>query len=187
MIKRIKIISLIIAISFSSCSKTSTPKEYLHQSRISFDEYKKDVRILEELTLARLDSIRDYRNEKGVYSAKSVKVIIDTIFYESSSNKIVYLCIKKIKNKYATIQDSENKEGIEYDGECYIGKKDITNNTFIILKNLKYSTSTPGIDGYHYALKALRLMYFREMNYIDKKYNINDTRFWDSIIWQEID
>ena len=180
-----KIISLIVVLSFISCNKTSTPKEYLHQSRISFDEYKKDVRILEELTLARLDSIRDYHNEKGIYSAKSVKVIIDTIFYESSSNKIVYLCIEKIKNKYATIQDPENKEGIEYDGECYIEKKDITNNTFIILKNLKYSTSSPGVDGYPYALKTLRLMYFREMNYIDKKYNINDTRFWNSRVWEK--
>ena len=173
----------IILIS-SSCSKTSTPKEFLYKTNTPTIIYQRDVKKLTSLTKKRFDSIRIADEKEGIYSSKVIEIIIDTIFY-GSDNKIVYLSIDKSKNKYAKIQDPKNKEGIQYDGECFIGERDKVHNTFIILKNLKYSVSSSGTDGYEYVLKTLREMYFREMGYIDKRYNINDTRFWDSDVWKQ--
>ena len=31
----------------------------------------------------------------------------------------------------------------------------------------------------------IRKDYLRKMNYIEGEYNINDTRFWDSYLWEE--
>ncbi len=178
------ILILIVFLISSSCSKTSTPKEFLYKTNIPTITYQRDVKKLTALTQSWLDSIRIVKEKKGVYSSKTLEVVIDTIFY-GTNNKIAYLVVNKSKNKYAKTQDLKNKEGIQYNGECFIGERDSVHKTFIISKNLKYSVSSSDMDGYEYVLKTLREMYFREIGYIDKRYNINDIRFWDSDVWKQ--
>jgi len=183
MIRKYFYLSLLLVLLFS-CSKTSTPKEFMNTTSVPIDMYQNDVKYLEKLTYDRLDSISKKNISKGVYNTIPVSIIIDTIFY-GPSNKVSYLSIEKRKNKYSKIQNPNNKEGIQYNGECYIGTKDLNNNSFTILKSLRYTVSSSEKKGYNTVLKSLRVSYLREMNYVDGCFNINDIRFWDSDAWHE--
>jgi len=178
MFNNISLTSILIAAFFCSCNKTSTPKEYLYKVEIPKEIYQKDVQNLQERILARFDSIHIVEETKGEYTRKYVETIVDTIFY-GPSNKIAFLAVSMGKDKYVADAQPNNPDGIVYNGECFIGvKKDSTN---VILKSLKYSVSSS--QSYERVLKTLREMYYREMKYIEGRYNINDTRFWDSSVW----
>ena len=176
--------TLILSMLLGSCSKTSTPKEFINKKTVPLQIYKKDKKHLEKLTHYRLDSIRIAKEKRGVYYSKVIEVIVDTIFY-GPNDKIVYLSIDKSTNKYAIIQNPYNKEGIDYDGYCYIGIKNSKNNSFNILKRLKYSVGSSDIGSYNTVRNSLRRRYLKKMNYIEGRYNINDTRFWNSNVWNK--
>jgi hypothetical protein len=178
MINNTAFISILIALVFCSCNKTSTPKEFLYEPETPKEVYQVDVKNLEELTLERYDSIRITKESEGIYKSKYSEIKIDTIFY-GSLGKIAYLAVGTRNNKYVAESQLNDSGGVEYVGECFIGvKKD---DTYQILKPLKYSVNS--YQSYDRVLKSLREIYFREMEYIEGMYNINDTRFWDSSVW----
>ena len=171
-LKEMKAIVYLILLAFTtSCTKnTSTPEEFINTNKVTKEAYKKDLELLTDAIKAHYDSINNVVNPRAV--SKLVSAKIDTVFY-GNSNKIVFLAL-------LTRENYNTEKGIQYAGECYIGyKKDRVENLY----NLKYSsTSTESLEEVH---KIIRKIYFREMKNIEGNYNINDTRFWDSRVWEE--
>ena len=154
----------------SCVHKTSTPKEFINNYIIQKEFYKKDLTLLSNAVEVHYDSINNIVNPHHVTKILNVK--IDTIFY-GNDHKIVFLALLTNKNEYA-------EKGIQYAGECYIAYK---KNEIENLYQLKYSsTSTISLKE---VSQMLRENYLQEMNYIEGRYNINDTRFWNSNVWKE--
>lgn len=162
--------SILFIFIVSCAQKTSTPKEYMNINKVSKDIYRKDLYSLADALKFHYDSINSVVNTRNVTKLLNVK--IDTIFY-NNDNKIVFLAVLTKENDYA-------KKGIQYSGECYIGYK---KSNIEDIYQLKYSsTSTKSLKE---VSEMIRKTYLVEMNYIKGRHNINDTRFWDSYVWQE--
>lgn len=167
-------ILIIFLFAVISCTKTSTPIEFLNDFQIDEMEYQSDLKQLEQLTWKRFDSIRNtYKTPKG----ESIEIYIDTVFY-SKDDKVVFLSILKQENPYAY----NNNEGISYIGNCFIASK--KSKSIRILNKLKYSSTSDEVDGFVRVQKSIREIYLREMEFLDGRFNINDDRFWKSKIWE---
>ena len=170
--KKIKILTYLILLAFTtSCAqRTSTPEEFINTNKVTKEEYKNDLLLLIDAIKVHYDSINSVVKPSSVSKILGVKV--DTVFY-GDDNKILFLGLLTRENEYA-------EKGIQYIGECYIAyKKDKLENFY----KLKYSsTSTESIEE---VSEMIRKIYLRKMNYIEGKYNINDTRFWESPVWKE--
>jgi hypothetical protein len=170
--KKMKILfySVFLIFAVSCAQKTSTPEEFINTNKVSKEVYEKDLSLLSDAIKVYYDSINNVVNPRYLNGLLGAK--IDTVFY-GNDDKIVLLAILTKKNEYA-------EKDIQYAGECYIAYK---RNKIEILNQLKYSsTSTESLEK---ASEMIRRIYLREMNYIDGEYNINDTRFWDSRVWEE--
>lgn len=162
--------SVFLIFTISCEQKTSTPEEFINTNKVSKEVYEKDLSLLTDAIKVYYDSINNVVNPSYVTELLGAK--IDTIFY-GNDDKIVLLAILTKKNEYA-------EKDIQYVGECYIAYK---RNKIEILYQLKYSsTSTESLEE---VSEMIRTIYLSEMNYIEGKYNINDTRFWDSSVWEE--
>ena len=170
-----KALIIIILLSTLSCiNNTSTSKEYLNQNKVPKNVYLRDVNVLNKAVIAYIDSLNAKKKPKPRSKILSVK--IDTIFY-SPDDKIAFLYTTKSKNPYVI----NNKDSIQFAGGCLIALKNNSNSIKIVDK-LKYSITSSEISSK--ISRDLRLMYLREMGYIEGKYNINDNRFWDSDVWK---
>lgn len=170
--KKMKILfySMFLIFTVSCAQKTSTPEEFINTNKVSKEVYEKDLSLLTDAIKVYYDSINSVVNPSYVTELLGAK--IDTVFY-GNDDKIVLLAILTKKNEYA-------EKDIQYAGECYIAYK---KNKIESLYQLKYSsTSTESLEE---VSEMIRRIYLREMNYIEGKYNINDTRFWDSRVWEE--
>ncbi|KIO52867.1 hypothetical protein [Flavobacterium hibernum] len=162
--------SMLLIFIVSCQSKTSTPEEFINVNKVKKDVYKKDLSLLTVAIKVYYDSINSVLNPRYVTTLLGAK--IDTVFY-GNNGKIVFLALLTKKNEYA-------EKGMQYEGECYIAYK---RNNIEFFDKLKYSsTSTESLEK---ASEMIRRIYLGEMNNIEGKYNINDTRFWDSRVWQE--
>ena len=170
--KKMKILfySVFLIFTVSCAQKTSTPKEFINTYKVSKEVYERDLSLLADAIKVHYDSINNVVNPNCVTKVLAIK--IDTVFY-GNDNKIVFLALLTKENKYA-------ENGIQYAGECYIGQKKDTIKELYQLTNS--ATATSSIDKVSEMIKRI---YLREMNYIRGKYNINDTRFWDSRVWAE--
>lgn len=162
--------SMLLIFIVSCQSKTSTPEDFINVNKVKKEVYKKDLSLLTVAIKAYYDSINSVVNPRYVTTLLGAK--IDTVFY-GNNEKIVFLALLTKKNEHA-------EKGMQYEGECYIAYK---RNNIEFFDKLKYSsTSTESLEK---ASEMIRRIYLGEMNYIEGKYNINDTRFWDSRVWQE--
>lgn len=164
----------LLVIVVSCVEKTSTSEEYLNKNRVSQEIYSNDKNTLRDVVASYIDSTNETRKPKP--KSKILSIGIDTIFY-GSNNKMALLYTSKNKNPYVV----DNKGGIQFIGGCLIALKD-QNNSIKIVDKLKYITTTSKIP--NKISRDLRLMYLREMGYIEGKYNINDNRFWESNVWK---
>lgn len=170
--KKMKILfySMFLIFTVSCAQKTSTPEEFINTNKVPKEVYEKDLSLLTDAIKTYYDSINSVVNPHYVTKLLSAK--IDTVFY-GNDDKIVFMALLTKKNEYT-------EKGIQYAGECYIVYK---KNKIESLYQLKYSsTSTESLEEVSEMIKRI---YLGEMNYIEGKYNINDTRFWDSRIWEE--
>lgn len=172
-LREIMVFSLLVIV-VSCVEKTSTSEEYLNKNRVSQEIYSNDKNTLRDVVASYIDSTNETRKPKP--KSKILSIEIDTIFY-GSNNKMALLYISKNKNPYVV----ENKDSIQFIGGCLIALKD-QNNSIKIMDKLKYITTTSEIP--NKISRDLRLMYLREMGYIEGKYNINDNRFWESNVWK---
>jgi len=162
--------SMLLIFIVSCQSKTSTPEEFINVNKVKKDVYKKDLSLLTVAIKVYYDSINSVLNPRYVTTLLGAK--IDTVFY-GNNGKIVFLALLTKKNEYA-------EKGMQYEGECYIAYK---RNNIEFFDKLKYSSTS--IESLEKASEMIRRIYLGEMNNIEGKYNINDTRFWDSRVWQE--
>jgi hypothetical protein len=170
--KKMKILfySVFLIITVSCAQKTSTPKEFINTHKVSKEVYEKDLSLLTDAIKFHYDSINNVVNPR--YVTKVLVIKIDTVFY-GNDNKIVFLALLKEENKYA-------EKNIQYTGECYIGqKKDKIKDVYQLTNSATATSSMNKVS------EMIRRIYLKEMNYIEGKYNINDTRFWDSRVWEE--
>lgn len=162
--------SMFLIFTTSCAQKTSTPEEFMNTNKVPKEVYNEDLILLTNAVKTHYDSINSVVNPR--YVTKLLGAKIDTVFY-GNDNKIVFLALLTKENEYA-------EKGIQYAGECYIAYK---KNKIESLYQLKYSsTSTKSLEE---VSEMIRKIYLGEMNYIEGKYNINDSRFWDSPVWEE--
>jgi hypothetical protein len=174
---------LFLVMNFSCVKETSTPKKFLSKNNIQKEYYFNDVKSLQKITLRYLDSVGRSTTPKS--NIKNLNISIDTIFY-GNDKKIVFLAISKTFNPYVKLRTGkEYQDGIDYYGNSFIGIKDKVNDSIKIIHKIKYSVESDESDGYIRVKNKLRKIYFREMNELKDRYNINDTRFWTSNIWEE--
>ena len=172
---------LIVVVVISCECKSSTPLEFLNKKNISKAEYAKDIKNLKKVTLQYIDSIGKQKTPKS--KVTNLDIFIDTVFY-NSENKIVLLAITKRINPYVRLKTGDDyKDGIDYYGNCFIGTKDSSSSN--IIYKLNQSVNSDESDGYLRVKNKLRKIYLCEMNNAKNKYNINDTRFWSSNVWEE--
>ena len=114
----------------------------------------------------------------------STILIIDTIIYATSLNKIAVFVISK--NPTYRNPHSDSKLPYYYNSNCYLGKRIQVDSTIFELKQLG-PFSMVNFDDKQEIRKAIRYSYFLELaTVLDEKsqsvfnYNIDDRRFWDS-------
>ena len=167
-----KILTYLMLLAFiTSCAlKTSTPEEFMNSNKIPKEVYNEDLGLLKDALKAHYDSINSIVNPR--YVTKLLGAKIDTVFH-GNDNKIVFLALVTKENEFA-------EKGIQYAGECYIAYK---KNNIKSLYQLKYSSTS--IESLEDVSELTRKLYLVEMNHKKDVYNINDTRFWDSYVWEE--
>lgn len=166
------VIYFLLFISTVSCAQeTTTPENFRNRNKINKTEYGTDLSLFASALKSRNDSIHIIRNPNDISDLLDIK--IDTIFYGSNNNKVVFLALLTKKNENST-------SGRQYIGECYIAYK---NDGIKDFYQLKYSsTSTNSLNE---VSGMIRKIYLKEMNNNLGEYNIDDNRFWKSNIWVE--
>lgn len=127
------------------------------------------------------------------------EVLIDTILYNTNSDKLVFFVINKVKNKKrypGNISEEQAKdveklgnlpyEGFHYNGHAFIAKR-TGNNDFLIkdfsVINLEKYKNIKSLK------KKLKKIFFQDYSDVNEKgyeYNLNDNRFWDNDnVWQD--
>lgn len=161
-------IRIIIFHSLLLISACSGGRDNLTNDDEELSEYKADIRLLEKEIVQYIDS------SWAVSETKLLGLKVDTILY-GPQNKISFLVL--IKRYNPNIYGADKSEII---GRGYIGFKQ--DQSFDIIKELKYKIT--GSNSYLLASKSLRAIYFKELEYLPEKFNINDERFWSSSIWE---
>ncbi|MBZ5856416.1 hypothetical protein [Flavihumibacter profundi] len=177
---------ILFLFTLSSCNGNSqrleTPKEFINQVTIDNSVYSKDsVAIL-------ADMYSKMRNREASFTNPeyfdSTVLTIDTIMYDSSSNKIAVFVIAK--NPTYRNPHSDSKLPYYYNANCYLGKRIEADSSIFELKCL-CRFSEINFDDKETIVKALKEDFFLELaTVLDEKkepvfkYNLNDKRFWES-------
>lgn len=172
---------------FYSCEgikqKIYTPKEFLNHTVIKQESYIKDsVQIIRQLQVSLINH-EDFFNNKAYFD--STQLIIDTILYSPDFNRLAVFVM--VKNPtYRQLVPDRNYDWY-YEATCYLGirQKDSISLNWIgpSFTNSYNKTELSNImrDSYftNFATKDTVGLY-------TYKYNLNDIRFWDSNIWEEV-
>lgn len=180
------IVQIILLFTLNSCEgyrmKKYTPNEYLNHTVAKREDYSRDsIEILKQLKSLLL-------NHKGFFGNTSydhsTQLIIDSIIYSPDLNRLAVFIITKNPTSRQSIPDKKNYW--YYDATCYLGVKE--NDTISLSwegPNFSNSTNQQKLSG------IIRKSYFTEFADNDtsqtstSKYNLNDTRFWNSFIWKK--
>lgn len=182
----------------------STDKGNILTVHASKSQYKKDSLNLVLVIRNKIAKHQDpyhtavHVNEKLIYINDSLtNIFIDTIFYSSDFNRIVFLTI--VNNNFIKIHnrllksDSEylNNSGVlprngqEFNGSCFVAERNEKNNLFENASSFsRYSYNDS--RSYKNVSKLLRencLSFEKESDEDSKTYNVDDERFWSSDIW----
>lgn len=164
--------------------KKYTPKEFLNYAIAPRDIYIKDsTEIIKQLTLFLLKR-EDFFSNSAYFD--STQLMIDTILYSPDFNKLAtFIIIKNPTNRQLV---PNMKYTWYYDGTCYLGTKQ--HDTLVLgWLGPSFTNSFNKIE-----LSAIiRDAYFTSyatrdtISAFSHKYNLNDMRFWSSIIWKQIE
>jgi len=161
---------------------TSTPREFLNHSSIKKEYYLRDKIELKRL-LKWLLFKREGFFDNSAYS-DSTDLIIDSIVYNSDFNKMAVFVIVKNLTKRQLVPDNENT--CYYDATSYLGIRQ-GNTISLTWKGPVFTNSSSERD----ISLDIRVACFN--NFVTKdttdiyEYNLNDTRFWNSSVWKEIE
>ena len=196
--KTIRISIIIISIIFILCyliyffgfyefqKNTDTPKEYLSHTINNQKDYEKDS----------IEIAKNIRNHLLIHQSPfenpeyfdSTIVIVDTILYDNNFDKFMAIVI--LQNP--TYRQIASAGGYlwYFDGYGYVGTR---KNDSLELYDIEYSVYYNFHNQSEISI-ALRTEFFRRLFYIKDsnnqsryKYNVNDTRFWNGPIWEEVE
>lgn len=172
--------------ALSSCKGNSqqmeTPKDFVNYVRVDTSIYFKDsAAILDDL-------YRKMKNHEASFTNPeyfdSTELIIDTVMYDSSLNKIAVFVVAK--NPIYRNPHSDSKLPYYYNANCYLGKRMHIDSSIFELKQLGPFSLVNFYDTQEIK-QAIRDYYFLELaTVLDAnkqpvfKYNIDDKRFWES-------
>lgn len=159
-----------------------TPKEYINSVQVNASTYSKDsIAILANLYTKMKNHEASFTNPEYF---DSTEIIIDTIMYDTSLNKVAVFVITK--NPTYRNPHSDSKLPYYYNANCYLGKRKYADSCLFELKSLG-PFSLVNFDNKIEIRQALRDYYFFELATVlnEKresvfKYNLDDKRFWES-------
>jgi len=179
--------TLLIFIFFiTACSghsqRKETPREFINNVLVDSNLYSKDRNdILADLRLKMENHQASFSNPEYF---DSTILIIDTILYDSSMNKVAVIVVAKnptYRNPY-----SLSKLPYYYNANCYLGKRTQTEKSVFELKELG-PFSLINFEDQATIEKAMGEYFFLELaTVLDEnsqpvfRYNLNDKRFWQS-------
>lgn len=160
----------------------NTPEKYKSGTQATSQKYASDsLKLVSQMH--RL--IEEHRESfhSGEYD-NSTQIIIDTIMYSSDFNRISFFVITK--NLVKKQLKSEKSYQWYYDATCYIGQR-IQDSFALKWVGPNYTNSydrehiSKEIKNYFFKKRASEPGYKGE-----KKYNIDDTRYWTSSDWKNL-
>ncbi len=161
-----------------------TPKMFLSHVVNRKEDYNKD----EVKILNRLQYFLKY-HQQSFYTKvyfDSTQLIVDTLIYSGDLNKLAVFVITKNPTYRQAIQN--NGYDWYYDGYCYLGIKE-KDTIYLSWINPGFGHSydkqniSNKLKTYYFRLFAARKDTNGQYKY---GYNLNDTRFWNCRIWNEI-
>jgi hypothetical protein len=182
------VVQIVLFFALNSCEsyrmKKYTPNEYLNHTMVKREDYSRDsIGILKQLESLLL-------NHKGFFGNTSyddsTQLIIDSIIYSPDLNRLAVFIITK--NPTSRQLTPNPKSYWYYDATCYLGVKE--NDTISLSwegPNFSNSTNQQKLSD------IIRESYFTEFADNDtsktstSKYNLNDIRFWNSLIWKKLE
>ncbi len=180
---RIIVFFLLALISCNESDKQKkTPKEFVSAVVVDKAIY------LGDSTSIVADLYKKMKNHEASFTNPeyydSTVLVIDTIIYDPSLNKIAVFVIAK--NPTYRNPHSDSKLPYYYNANCYLGKRMQVDSSIFELKQLG-PFSVVNFDDIQDVKRAIRDNYFLELaTVLDEKnqpvfnYNIDDKRFWDN-------
>lgn len=166
----------------SNSQKKETSKEFINNVIVDSAIYSKDSEAI--LT----DLYKKMKNHEASFTNPEyfefTELIIDTVIYDPSLNKIAVFVVAK--NPIQRNPHSDSKLPYYYNANCYLGKRiHLDSNKFELKCLCRFSEIN--FDDYKTTVDGLKEDFFITLaTVLDAKknpvfkYNINDKRFWDS-------
>jgi hypothetical protein len=159
-----------------------TPREFLNRVTVEESVYSQDSAVIVADLYAKM------KNHEASFSNReyfdSTILVVDTIMYDSTLNKIALFVIAKnptYRNPYSTSELPHY-----YNASCYLGKRMSLDSSRFELKNMG-PFSIINFSDKELVRRAIREYYFLELatvlnekNQPRFKYNLDDKRFWES-------
>ena len=172
-----------------SCGKPEAPKtpaKYRYKTVVEDSIYDQD----KEYFKIEVNELIDRR--EGPFYPDSyeleAEVFIDSILYSPNKLKTIFFAIVKQPNK--ALEETDGPENSHYNAYCFLGIRDSKGKSW----RIKWFDAMRFVhfDSYIEASKLIRFRYSRNLVEIKNqkgesryKYNVNDIRFWESLVWEE--
>jgi len=189
MMKTLVLFLFVLASCNGISQKKGTPHDYRNNVIVSAAVYSKDsLEILSELYAKMKNHEASFTNPEFF---DSTKLLIDSIMYDSSLDKIAVFVVAE--NPTFRNPHSDSKLPYYYNAYCYLGKREnIDGNNFELECLCRFSEIN--FNDSKTAAKALSEDLFTELaTVLDEKkkpvfeYNLDDKRFWTSLTgWRRI-
>jgi hypothetical protein len=163
--------------------KQLTPARYLSRNQPQRQQYVADsIKTVKELTSLLL-SRKSFFSNNAYWDATGV--MVDTILYNANFDRLAVLVMTK--NSVDRQLKPDKNYHWYYDATCYLG---VRKNDSIVLHWIgpSFTNSYDSVE----LSGIIRNYYFTEFANNDTsgkvtyKYNLNDTRFWEDAIWQQV-
>jgi hypothetical protein len=161
--------------------KKSTPKAFLNHSVPPKEVYSRDTAVIRENLRQALYARVDFFKNSAY--TDSTRILIDTIIYNNDFTKLVVFVMTQNPTSRQLMPDPSSD--YYFDGTSYMGirKKNIVLEH--LGPNFTNSNSRPKLS------EMMRESYFTDFASDDSTlkyptpYNVNDTRFWNTSIWEK--
>ncbi|HTN38483.1 MAG TPA: hypothetical protein VL053_15490 [Arachidicoccus sp.] len=161
--------------------QTKTPKEFLNQTVIGKDSYSKDSAQLVKQLKVLLSNKVGFFND-SFYSDSTV-LIVDTIVYSPKKDKLAFNIITQNPTAKQLVPDRDFKW--YFDAATFIGIGD--SSEFILQRIGSSYTNSRDLRSLSKEIRQNRFDRFITQNKKDDyEYNLNDVRFWNSLIWESL-
>jgi hypothetical protein len=182
MYKLIFVLILLFSFCKGSDHEKKTPREFRSAVYPGDDIYQKDSAALVQILYEQLKNHKQAFTNSEYF--ESTIIIVDSILYDSSLNRIGVFVIAK--NPTYRNEHSDSKQPFYFNASCYLGKRLFADSSvFKIIQLGPFSLSN--FHNINQIKEAIRYSYFLELSTVqdaDGKpffdYNLDDKRFWDS-------